>query len=90
MFWSFYLDSIESGVPPSTIVACVPIRLVAMNISGATQAALQGVADIESAGQARAGLQVALLKKALQSQEDQAAELLKMMSGKGQSIDLRV
>jgi hypothetical protein len=61
-----------------------------MNISSATQAALQGVADIESAGQARAGLQVALLKKALQSQEDQAAELLKMLSGKGQSIDLRV
>lgn len=61
-----------------------------MNITGATQTALQGVTDLESAGQARAQLQMALLKKALQSQEDQADQLLKMMSGKGQNIDLRV
>lgn len=61
-----------------------------MNISGATQAALQGVTDVEGAGQARAQLQIVLLKKALQSQEDQASELLKMMLGKGQNIDLRV
>jgi hypothetical protein len=61
---------------------------VAMNISTATQAALQGVQDVPS--DKRANLQVALLKKALQSQEDQAAELLKMMSGKGQNLDIRV
>ena len=61
-----------------------------MNISSATQTALQSVTETEGAGSVRAALSMALLKKSLQSQEDQAAELLKMMSGKGQTIDLRV
>lgn len=65
-----------------------------MNVSSATQAAtqaaLQSTNDLEGVDMRRAELQVALLKKALQSQQDQASELLKMMSGKGQTIDLRV
>ncbi len=61
-----------------------------MNISSATQAAVQAVSDTEGAGSVRASLSMALLKKSLQSQEDQAAELMKMMSGKGQTIDMRV
>lgn len=65
-----------------------------MNVSSATQAAtqavLQSTSDLEGVDMRRAELQVALLKKALQSQQDQASELLKMMSGKGQNIDLRV
>jgi len=63
---------------------------LAMNISGATQTAMQAVSETEGAGNVRAVLSMALLKKSLQSQEDQAAELLKMMSGKGQTIDIRV
>ena len=35
-------------------------------------------------------LQVSLLKKALEAQEDPAAELLKQLEGKGQNIDIRV
>lgn len=61
-----------------------------MNISGATQAALQGVQSADPAESMRVQLQVALLKKSLDSQETQAAEMLKMLSGKGQQIDLRV
>lgn len=34
-------------------------------------------------------VQVALLKKTLQSQQDQAAELMKMAEGKGRLIDIR-
>ncbi len=63
---------------------------MAMNINGATQTALQAVQSADPVEGKRAQLQVALLKKALQSQEDQASELLKMLSGKGQQIDLRV
>ena len=59
-----------------------------MNISSATQAALQGVQDVPS--DKRAELQMALLKKVLQTQQDESATLMKMMSGKGQNIDIRV
>ena len=37
----------------------------------------------------RAALQMLLLKKALQAQQDQAAEITKQIEGKGQSIDFR-
>jgi hypothetical protein len=63
---------------------------MSMNIQGATQAALQAVQSADATDGMRAQLQVALLKKSLQSQEAQAAEMLKMLSGKGQQIDLRV
>lgn len=38
----------------------------------------------------RLQFQVALLKKVLEAQQDQAAELQKMAEGKGQVLDLRV
>lgn len=68
----------------------LPTLRLAMNINGATQAALQAVQSADATDGMRAQLQVALLKKSLQSQEAQAAEMLKMLSGKGQQIDLRV
>lgn len=37
-----------------------------------------------------AHLQVALLRKSLDSQQEQAAELIRMMEGKGRVVDLRV
>lgn len=37
-----------------------------------------------------AQLQVALLRKTLESQQEQSAELLRMMEGKGRIVDLRV
>jgi hypothetical protein len=59
-----------------------------MNIStNAADTALQGLSNVDGK---RAQLQAVLLKKALDSQEQQAAELLKMMEGKGQVVDLRV
>ncbi len=61
-----------------------------MNINSATQTALQAVQNADAVEGKRAQLQVALLKKSLESQETQAAELLKMLSGKGQNLDIRV
>lgn len=60
-----------------------------MNISTST-AAESLAANISPIDNKRAQLQVSLLKKALDSQEQQAAELLKIMEGKGQVVDLRV
>ena len=62
---------------------------MAMNISSATASAtaLQGV---QNAGDKRATLQLALLKKALDSQQQDAADILKLMDGKGQNLDIRV
>lgn len=61
-----------------------------MDVARIAQSAIQTVSEAEPGSDVRARLQIALLKKALQSQEDQAAELLKVMSGKGQTLDLRV
>ncbi|HJP82460.1 MAG TPA: putative motility protein [Fimbriimonadaceae bacterium] len=60
-----------------------------MNVGSATgiDAALNAVTNVD---QKRAALQVALLRKALDSQEQQAAEILKMVEGKGQQLDIRV
>ena len=60
-----------------------------MNVSGAqaSQVALNGLQNVEGK---RAQLQVALLKKALEAQKEQAAELQRMAEGKGQAIDIRV
>ncbi len=62
---------------------------MAMNIGSSTgvNAALDGLAGVEDK---RAALQVALLKKALESQQQQAAELMKLVEGKGQQLDIRV
>lgn len=60
-----------------------------MNVSGAqvTQAALQ---NLESLEPARMRLQAMLLKKTLDAQQEQSNELMKLMDGKGQIIDMRV
>jgi hypothetical protein len=62
---------------------------MAMNISSTTAAsvALQGVQNTDGK---RAALQLALLKKALDSQQSDAAQMLKLMDGKGQNLDIRV
>ena len=57
-----------------------------MNISSATATALQGV---QNSDDKRATLQLALLKKSLDSQQQEAANLLKLIDGKGQNLDIR-
>ena len=63
---------------------------VAMNVSGASQTAIQALNETDATSNVRANLQIALLKKSLQSQQDQAEEMMKMLSGKGQTLDIRV
>ena len=58
-----------------------------LHAAQATQAALNGV---QSADAKRAGLQMLLLKKALEVQQEQAAELQKLAEGKGNVVDIRV
>lgn len=60
-----------------------------MNVSNvqATQTALNALNGVDSK---RAQLQIQLLKKSLETQQQQAAELLKLMEGKGQNLDIRV
>lgn len=60
-----------------------------MEVSGANlaNAALQ---TLQSAEPTKAKLQMAMLKKTLESEKDQASELLKLLEGKGRTIDIRV
>lgn len=62
-----------------------------MDVSGASLSASPAVASSASTNpaSARAKLQMALLKKALESQQDQAAELMRLTEGKGQNLDIR-
>ena len=55
------------------------------NVSSAETQAIQAPAEAKIAR-----LQVALLRKSLDSQQEQAAELIRMMEGKGRVVDLRV
>ncbi|GEM_PF-1710331 len=61
---------------------------MAMNVSNvqATQRAVEAATGVEAK---RAQLQVQLLKKTLETQQQQAAELLKLLEGKGQVLDIR-
>jgi len=64
-----------------------------MNISSNSAAAISATLQAfstEPAAQVQATMQVKLLQKSLQSQQDQTAELMKMVEGKGQIIDMRV
>jgi hypothetical protein len=62
-----------------------------MNVSSATNAAMQALQSLSSPEEStKQQFQVALLKKSLDSQQAQAAELLKLLEGKGATIDLRV
>lgn len=60
-----------------------------MEISGAgiTQAALRGV---EGADDKRAQFQMLLLKKSLEEQQRQANDFVRLLEGKGNTIDIRV
>ena len=62
-----------------------------MDVSAASFSAVSGTGATPAAdpASARAKLQIALLKKALDSQKDQAAELMRMSEGKGQMLDIR-
>ncbi len=61
---------------------------MAMNIgsSSGVNAALTALSGVEDK---RAALQVSLLKKSLDSQQQIAADLLKLIDGKGQQLDIR-
>lgn len=56
-------------------------------VSNSVQTALSAV---QSADSKRVALQVNLLRKSLDAQQQQAAELLRQLEGKGQVVDIRV
>ncbi len=60
-----------------------------MEVSGAnlSNAALQ---SLQNAEPTKAKLQMSMLKKTLESEKDQASQLLKLLEGKGRTIDIRV
>jgi len=60
-----------------------------MNVSSST-AALQALRAAQAAPAESSAPQVAMLKKALDSQKSEAAQLLKLLEGKGQQLDIRV
>lgn len=62
---------------------------MAMDVSNSTgvNAALNALTGVEDK---RAALQVSMLRKSLDSQQQQAAELMKILEGKGQQLDIRV
>ncbi len=55
--------------------------------NSATAAAISALTGGESVKQ---NVQIAMLKKVLQAQQDESTELMKMTQGKGQVIDIRV
>lgn len=59
-----------------------------MDVSNVSSVETQAIQAPTEAKIAR--LQVALLRKSLDSQQEQAAELIRMMEGKGRVVDLRV
>lgn len=61
---------------------------MAMNVGSTTgvDAALSALTNVEDK---RAGLQIALLRKSLDSQQQEMADLLRLMEGKGQQLDIR-
>jgi len=66
-----------------------PNTEMAMDVSNSSgvNAALNALSGVEDK---RAALQVSMLRKSLDSQQQQAAELMKILEGKGQQLDLRV
>lgn len=55
--------------------------------AGAANGALQALQNAEPT---KAKLQMSMLKKALETEKDQSAELLKLIEGKGRMVDIRV
>lgn len=66
----------------------MPKTMMAMNIGNSTgvNAALGALTGVEDK---RAALQISVLKKSLDSQQQMAADLLKLLEGKGQQLDIR-
>ncbi len=64
-------------------------KLVSMQVSGNTSVQ-QVLRAYQTSQTAQAETQVALLKKTLDSQKEEAANLLKLIEGKGQNVDIRV
>ena len=66
----------------------LPKRKESMNIgsSSGVNAALSALGGVEDK---RAALQVSMLRKSLDSQQQIAADLLKLIDGKGQQLDIR-
>ncbi len=62
-----------------------------MDVSAASVSAVTGTqgAEAMNPASARARLQIAMLKKALDSQKDQVAELMRATEGKGQILDIQ-
>lgn len=60
-----------------------------MRIDGASQAAIQALKSAQATDTARLDFQTKVLKKALDSQKNQAAQLLKLIEPKGQVIDIK-
>lgn len=70
----------------------MPITMMGMDISQSTavEATLKAMDVTGSREVLQNRLQVALLKKSLEVQQEQAAEITRMVEGKGRIIDLRV
>jgi|688.fasta_scaffold42782_5 hypothetical protein len=70
----------------------MPITMMGMDISQSTavEATLKAMDVTGSREVLQNRLQVALLKKSLEVQQEQAAEITRMVEGKGRVIDLRV
>ena len=62
---------------------------MSMNIGSSTgvDAALNALSGVEDK---RAALQISILRKSLDSQQQIASELMKLLEGKGQQLDIRV
>lgn len=60
-----------------------------MQVSGNTSVQ-QVLRAYQTSQTAQVETQVALLKKTLDSQKEEAANLLKLIEGKGQNVDIRV
>ena len=63
----------------------VPIIYLMNGISGASGAS----SALSAAQSSESGVALAMLKKTLDAQKSQGAELLKLIEGKGQIIDIR-
>lgn len=70
----------------------MPITMMGMDISQSTavEATIKAMDVTGSREVLQNRLQVALLKKSLEVQQEQAAEITRMVEGKGRVIDLRV
>lgn len=63
--------------------------LIRMRIDATPTQTVQGTQAPLSAEQARLRLQTMLLKKNLESQQEQAAEILRQVEGKGRVLDIQ-